>query len=478
MNHTDDKNDNSAETEQPIPAPAQVVQDIPPTSKEEIQPILPKTAEAVEDILDTEILGVSDVVKETAENIQISPISPLSDTGVHQLANAMVGRPYLVELDLWALNLEGAILYSTLFAEQTENLGLSIEHESNILRIKGTPKPEAKGEQTLALDYTYDKVKIYRKTFQLLVNPDPRSLWKEIEPDPDAPYQKNHTAAETLTGKDFQVIVASRRGRSHAQEGKFREDDFAVRICENGWYLLIVSDGAGSAKFSREGSRLACQTAIDFLEAKVAELLAPKMDDFVLSGSAPETEKEIRNILYQTLAGAAFAAYKRLEKESETTGNPIKDYSCTFLATIVKNHQGKKFIASFGIGDGAIAVYDEPKKTVNLMNSPDGGEFSGQTRFLTMREIIGDSSEMFRRLRFLWVNDFTLLFLMTDGISDPKFGTDKNLLLPEKWTELGEDLITQVGFKRGDPENSNQLLEWLNFWATGEHDDRTLAILH
>jgi hypothetical protein len=56
------------------------------------------------------------------------------------------------------------------------------------------------------------------------------------------------------------------------------------------------------------------------------------------------------------------------------------------------------------------------------MISPDGGEFSGQTRFLTMREVIADGSEMLRRIKFKLFDKFTMLALMTDGISDPKFG--------------------------------------------------------
>ena len=34
------------------------------------------------------------------------------------------------------------------------------------------------------------------------------------------------------------------------------------------------------------------------------------------------------------------------------------------------------------------------------------------------------------------VPDFTALFLMTDGVSDPKFETDANLKSYDKWNEL------------------------------------------
>lgn len=53
------------------------------------------------------------------------------------------------------------------------------------------------------------------------------------------------------------LVVTSKRGRSHAHEGKFREDDFAVNELPADWCIVSVSDGAGSAKAAREGSRVA-----------------------------------------------------------------------------------------------------------------------------------------------------------------------------------------------------------------------------
>ncbi|HEX8378438.1 MAG TPA: protein phosphatase 2C domain-containing protein, partial [Pedobacter sp.] len=225
----------------------------------------------------------------------------------------------------------------------------------------------------------------------------------------------------------------------------------------------------------------ACQTALESLEKSIAQVLEPKFAQLIseFAGARSETnEKEIKNLLYQVLCGAAFASYKRLEQESGDTGNPIKDYSTTLLVSIVKKFAQGTFVAAFGIGDGAIGVYDEPNNSIELMISPDGGEFSGQTRFLTMREVIADGSEMLRRIKFNLFDKFTMLALMTDGISDPKFGTDNNLVSPEKWRELGMELLEEVDFT-GKTENvAQQLLEYMDFWSPGEHDDRTLAILY
>ncbi|MBC7797949.1 MAG: protein phosphatase 2C domain-containing protein, partial [Pyrinomonadaceae bacterium] len=329
------------------------------------------------------------------------------------------------------------------------------------------------------LDYGDDAAFIHRKTFILLINPDPKSLWKNIEPDADAPYQKSNTATEQISSDDFRIFAASRRGRSHAHDGKFREDDFALKILENGWHLIIVADGAGSAKFSREGSRIAATTGIEFLTEAINNLIEPKFADLVKSLDAKNAnaDKEIRNLLYQTLCGAAHRAYKNIEREANTSQSVIKDFATTFLLTIVKKFNEKTFVASFGIGDGAICVYDERGGKSDLMNTPDGGEFSGQTRFLTMRELVSDGEEMLRRIKYNVYDDFTTLFMMTDGVSDPKFATDKNLLDAEKWREFGDELAKTIDFTESEKPVSQALLEWTDFWSQGEHDDRTIAFL-
>ena len=134
-------------------------------------------------------------------------------------------------------------------------------------------------------------------------------------------------------------------------------------------------------------------------------------------------------------------------------------------------------MAAFWIGDGGLGLYDDAACTVQLLGTPDGGEFSGQTRFLTMPEVLSNAQDMLRRVKFVLVQDFSGLVLMTDGVSDPKFGTDKNLGSGAKWREFWQDLNSTVDLRPDNAQAEEQLLTWLDFWATGEHDDRTLIVL-
>jgi serine/threonine protein phosphatase PrpC len=63
------------------------------------------------------------------------------------------------------------------------------------------------------------------------------------------------------------IVVSSKRGRSHGKEGTFRDDDFAFKYFEKTqWSLVVVSDGAGSAFTCKKGSKLACDAVVEYFE--------------------------------------------------------------------------------------------------------------------------------------------------------------------------------------------------------------------
>ena len=152
------------------------------------------------------------------------------------------------------------------------------------------------------------------------------------------------------------------------------------------------------------------------------------------------------------------------------------------MLAICKKFEFGWFVASFWVGDGALCLYDKNSHTATLLGTPDEGEYAGQTRFLTMPDIFTDSSAFYKRLKCKIVPDFTALFMMTDGVSDPKFETDANLNNPDKWDDLWDDLTHNKEFPveliDDNEAAKDQLLNWLDFWAPGNHDDRTIAILY
>lgn len=378
-----------------------------------------------------------------------------------------------------------------------DELGLTLEMDKpGEFSLLG--KPQKAGDFTLKLRYTtVEGEPVSELIIPIAFNPSPRDLWKNIPTDRNIPYFKEDSDKEYLkveAGKDGSpkkdIVAASQRGRSHAQEGKARDDHFSLFHCEESdWYIIAVADGAGSAKYSRKGSEVACNTVIDHCKNLLFE--NPEFEASIREYEADRDNQEKRtnvtrhviDIVYKGAMKAHEAVKKVAEANEESK---LKDFATTLMFAVCKKYDFGWFIASFWVGDGAMCLFDENNKTAKLLGTPDEGEFSGQTRFLTMPEIFRDPEVVAKRLRMAIVPDFTALFLMSDGVSDPMFETDKNLNDYAKWEEFynnlkkgfPEDEIGGVDLSDDNEAAKDQLLGWLDFWSPGNHDDRTIAILY
>jgi serine/threonine protein phosphatase PrpC len=375
--------------------------------------------------------------------------------------------------------------------EGLEKIGLNFSSET--YEIKGIPliAGEHKIKLKIKRNDWYEGKPVFEREIMLIINPDPKTLWKNIPTPSDIEYFKHDfdkflVRAEGGTGllgfgkaNEKIMVAASQRGRSHAQEGKPRDDDFGLKfIKENGWYILAVADGAGGSEFSRKGSEIACKTFIESCE----NLIKNHQKEFehqIKEFNANKTEQKrklVGDTLYKIVGSSIFKSCKNIEEEALLSDRPIKKFSTTLIVAICKKFKFGWFIGAFWVGDGGIGIYNRDIQVVKVLGEPDSGEFAGQTRFLTMPEIT-ESRELYRRLRFEIVDNFTSLILMTDGITDPKFETDSNLVKLEKWNELWKDLENEVVFSYENKVIADQLLKWLDFWSPGNHDDRTIAIL-
>jgi hypothetical protein len=398
------------------------------------------------------------------------------------LPNAKTGQAYLQKIDLSPLHrkLESITeIVSTGF----EAAGMQFI-QGEALQIEGMPNEAGKFKVEILVKYAAEDdrpAQSYRLIGEIDIMPDPRKLWKELEPDASLPYQKPHLRSESLHMAGRTMVAASRRGRSHAHNGTFRDDDFEIQVNEaQSWYLMAVADGAGSAPYARRGAEIACQKVMEVLADKLDERLT---EDLGALGSAWAQEPneqlrgQIRNRIYDALSHAAYAGYKAIGEEAEAMGETPKAFHTTLLITIVRQYDFGYFVGTWWVGDGAVGILQRGKY-LKVMGAPDGGEFAGQTRFLTMPDTWSDGSTVAKRIEFDIVEDFSAIMLMSDGISDPKFHTDYNMLQLENWDKLWDDLGEAVDFEHDNLKVDTQLLEWLDFWASGEHDDRTIAILY
>ena len=418
-----------------------------------------------------------------------------------RLPNAFEKQDYRGEVALPPCDSARFVLTGVTGVDESQH-GLKIEVDENKFSITGTPDlsalrkdgQPAPSEFTLTAKYRLEvdgaSGGAYEgeKEFKLVIVPAVDTLWRDEPVNwdqmPEPRYRNENQMPEfaVLDGEEKHIVAASLRGRSHAQEGKPRDDAFRFATT-HGWQVLAVSDGAGSACYSREGARLACEKAV----AVCCERLdnEPYRDGFeahikALSAIPDETDKRkpVGDSLYTLLCHAANQARQAIAQEAGLQGKETRTYAATLLLCVAKHFPFGWFVGSFWVGDGAIALYrrDTTPHTVYLMGEPDEGEYGGQTRFLTMPEVFSDASALYCRLRFRLVDDFSALFLMTDGVSDPKFETTNNLKNAEKWDALWDELTAADALTNTD-ESQQALLEWLGFPSPGNHDDRTLLVL-
>ena len=414
------------------------------------------------------------LLKNRIDDILTQPVS---------IPNGIVNKKYWTKIDFDTLGWNDIVSFEI---KGLENTGLEFNENKELIGIPGIS-----GDLKIKLlfrvkDEPADAV-LNEKIITLIINPDPKSLWKNLESDKNDPFSKPDNEAVTAKFLDKNMVIASKRGRSHANVGSFREDDFAFKnFKETGWSVLAVSDGAGSAKLSRKGSNLACSSVIQYFEenwnAENLREFDQVLYDHHHKGSA-ETAKKISHFVYQNLSKAAHFAHQKIEEFAIENKTDLKHFHATLIFTLVKKYDFGYAILTFGIGDCPIGLLNKDLTEIKLMNWLDVGDFGGGTRFITMPEIF-QNDQFPTRFGFKLVDDFSYLMLMTDGIYDPKFVVEANLEKMEKWKEFLEDLKGKneeeinVDFDPENPEIAHQLSTWMDFWSPGNHDDRTLAIIY
>ncbi len=383
------------------------------------------------------------------------------------LPNCKVGTPFSAKIEGSDKSSRQIVVIDLRFPDK---FGLTFDPKSQM--ISGQPLLD--GEFDLVLQWVFADAPNEGKSTgicKLTSNPDPRSLWKVIEPAADLPYRKAHIDQKFLKRDRFNLAAASRRGRSHEHEGTFRDDDFFINNDSvSGWTVIIVADGAGSAKNSREGSRIAVETAGNHLTNTFAGEFSSKISGYLSEWDSDQnSQNTIHKEFHYLFHKMATIAIQKIEEEAQQHGVPVKEYSTTLLVAVVKKEGGNTFLATFWMGDGAIAVYG-PKSNVRLMGAPDSGEFAGQTRFLD-RNALADQGYA-KRVRIGRFQNISAVILMTDGVSDPYFETDNGLADPVKWDRLWDEIEPFLS----DTAPHERLVEWLHFFKQGHHDDRTLAV--
>lgn len=387
--------------------------------------------------------------------------------------NARVGMPYQAEIMMQS-PIRQAIQLVAGSLKFSHDIGLYFDESNQMIAGQATQVVD-----DFVIYFSYidpQSQQIEQGSVQVAINPNPRDLWQDNEPPADLPYAKLHVEHQTLSHADYPVYAIRRRGRTHAHSATYCDDDFFVaQLDGQNWSIMVVSDGAGSAKFSRQGSKIAVDVVGEYVQAYLQQHHA-HVDELLTHwqiGQQDDTTKQTANTLFQqfnqTFEDASKLALQEIQQEADNIQATMRDFACTLLVAVVKHNSDKTFVVSFAVGDGAICAYHHENEVI-LMNDPDGGEHAGQTQFLDdLRKIAKQRTN----IRYLQGNYHVML--MTDGISDPFFDSDAKLKDANEWHQFWQQQI-QPNLQHTEP--SQALLEWSNFYHEGHHDDRTLLVLH
>jgi serine/threonine protein phosphatase PrpC len=322
---------------------------------------------------------------------------------------------------------------------------------------------------------------------QLVVEPDPKSLWKNVPSDPNILFAKPDDAVLFQTLGPWKAVGVSKRGRSHADVGGPREDDLGfAAVGSHGWQVAVIADGAGSAKFARKASAIAVAQIISFFscyfvadqEDSFGELIAQAHAQQLLFGAS-----EHRLAICKLLDYAVRSTYVAIQECAETTSDAMRDYNTTLAFVLFRKFSFGIVLLSFGVGDSPAVALRISGAAALPLTRLDIDVQRGGTMFLPMREVF-ESDQYSTRFRVAVVEHMEYLMLMTDGIFDTKFGVELNLISTEKWRQLFSDFDgnneekVKVNFNAPLHQVASDLSNWMDFWSAGNHDDRSLIIVY
>lgn len=161
----------------------------------------------------------------------------------------------------------------------------------------------------------------------------------------------------------WKAIARSTIGTSHQKQEIKCQDSGNWQIFDD---LIVgaVADGAGSAKYSDIGAKLAVDMALDYFESIDKE----KLND--CSGSEARSREIFTEMVQKVI--------KDLQKRATEKGYSLNDLACTLLVVAAT----PDWLIAMQIGDGFIVVRDRQQEP-QLLFPPDKGEYLNETTFVT-----------------------------------------------------------------------------------------------
>lgn len=260
------------------------------------------------------------------------------------------------------------------------------------------------------------------------------------------------------------VSEASATGHGHLGLGLPNQDSVCVRTSANGRLLVAaVSDGAGTARRSAEGSRLATGFMTDWLLRAAEQSLASSRGGRIGWDAATWRTRVVTGIT-------------ELRQRIDPTGQDLRSFHCTLVASVLGEHGG----VLVQIGDSValsartrlhgtdaagaqVDFFDESQVTIHL---GERGEYANETHFLTEPDW-----EQHLSVTPLPA-DLDTVMLMTDGAADVA------LLRGRVFKGFCSNLVGRLLTLKSRAQRCATLLDWLSSRQTHAvtADDKTMLV--
>ncbi|MEH2425483.1 MAG: PP2C family serine/threonine-protein phosphatase [Nostoc sp.] len=170
---------------------------------------------------------------------------------------------------------------------------------------------------------------------------------------------------------NWKAVARYAIGTSHQNQG-IRCQDYGDYRIFNDVIIGAVADGAGSAKYSDIGSKLAVETVLKCF-SDISES-PQKQEELEEDFSQPLSKKEVHKLFAKILE----IALEKLHNQAAQGNYSVNDLACTLLVFVAT----PDWIAGMQIGDGFIVVRSQESE-YQLLFQPDKGEFINETTFIT-----------------------------------------------------------------------------------------------
>lgn len=293
-------------------------------------------------------------------------------------------------------------------------------------------------------------------------------LWRQLEPA-DPADAVPHTLTARVPGR---AIGASVRGYSHAHDGRWREDAFAIDEAD-GWLLVAVCDGAGSAELSRVGAATAASAAVAALHRYLPRL-RPELD------AQHRLRADHGLELREYFVAATDSARAAIVREAERRQRAPRELAATLLLAAHRRVGGLDLVAGLQIGDGCLVLATDDRPAC-LLTRPDHDSHGSGTLFLTSSSrLIGPLRARFRHT----VTALRCAAVMTDGVAEDFYPAESRMpqlfdgdpitrLMQADGAPLGGVMKRVVPA----PAPTRSLESWLAYDSPDSFDDRTLVLM-